>query len=140
MKTLVLSIATACVLALASMACDSNQTSPVQPSSIQPSSTVGSTGGPVSQPTGKPTPSFTHQCTAGGQTTATWTGAQLVRVEIRWSTSPQVSFDVKRKPSGSISVSTPASVVQSEASFYDSAGVEVAGLVDRDCSDGVPTP
>ena len=89
-------------------------------------------------------PSFTHQCTAGGQTTATWTGAQLVRVTIGWydalSTFTQVSFDVKKKPSGSISVSTPTTAVSAEASFYDSAGVEVAGLVDRDYSDGAPTP
>jgi hypothetical protein len=46
-----------------------------------------------------------------------------------------VSFDVKRKPSGSISVATPSNAVASEASFYNSAGTEVAGLVDRDCFD-----
>ena len=140
-KPLVLT-ATACALALASLACDVNQTSLVQPSSIRPSSpqpTVQSTDGPVSQPTARPVSSFGSLCHTGGQTTATWTSAQLASVAIRWIDSnyvysQDVVFTVKKKPFGSVSVSTPTGAVQAEASFYDSSGAEIEGLPGTDCS------
>ena len=89
-------------------------------------------------------PSFRFQCTTGGATTVTWTREQVVLLEVRWYDSNfneflEISEPIKRgRPSGSGSWPTPSGAVYAEASLYDSAGTEVAGLVDRDCSDSVP--
>jgi len=132
MKTLVLPI---CALALASVACNGNE-APSVPSSLQSNS-------PSQTATGESTtdqrfeaaakaPRVLHtsiECVAGGQTTATWENLQLHAVEIRWYDGSggvlnATTFDVKRRPFGSVSAPTASGAITAEA-FFEHGSVTV---------------